>query len=54
MRRAAVIQQSSDLPIKRVAEMVGYTSRSYFARAFAKRFSQPPSRFRVKSPRASG
>ncbi|MGO1118599.1 AraC family transcriptional regulator [Rhodovibrionaceae bacterium A322] len=46
LQRAAVILQSSDIPIKRVAEMVGYSSRSYFARTFEKRFSLPPSQFR--------
>lgn len=34
LRRAAELLRASDLPVKTIAGRVGYTSRSYFSRAF--------------------
>jgi len=46
LRRSAEILTSTDLPIKRIADMVGYRSRSYFSRAFEEEFGLPPDAFR--------
>lgn len=46
LRRAAELLTSSDLPVKRVAELVGYQSRSYFTRAFEAEHGLPPDTFR--------
>ena len=46
MGRAAELLSSSDLPVKRVAQMVGYRSRSYFTRAFEAEHGLPPDAFR--------
>ncbi|MEP4249281.1 AraC family transcriptional regulator [Tateyamaria sp.] len=47
MRRAATLLRDTDLPIKRIAEMVGFTSRSAFSRAFEAKTGQPPRTFRA-------
>ncbi len=46
LQRAAEILSATDLPIKRVADMVGYRSRSYFSRAFEVEYGAPPDAFR--------
>lgn len=46
LRRAAELLSSSDLPVKRIAELVGYQSRSYFSRAFEAEHGAPPDGFR--------
>ncbi|KKM25844.1 hypothetical protein LCGC14_1590830, partial [marine sediment metagenome] len=42
MRRAGALLRDTDFPVKRVAEMVGFTSRSAFSRAFETTTGQPP------------
>lgn len=49
MTRAADLLTRTELPVKRVAEMVGFASRSYFSRAFSQEFGASPSRFRVSA-----
>ncbi len=46
MHRAADLLTRTDLPVKRIAEMTGYCSRSYFSRAFKSEFGLPPSDFK--------
>lgn len=46
LRHAARLLQTTDLPIKAVATNVGYTSRSYFARAFKTLHGVYPASFR--------
>lgn len=46
MNLAASLLLKSDLPVKRVTELVGYQSRSYFSRAFESHFGVSPSEFR--------
>lgn len=46
LRRAAELLTLSDLPVKRIARMVGYDSRTYFYRAFSHEYGQSPDRFR--------
>ncbi|MGA0532774.1 helix-turn-helix domain-containing protein [Hansschlegelia sp. KR7-227] len=45
--RAARMLASTDLPVKRIANAVGYESRSYFSRAFRSRFDIDPSDYRA-------
>lgn len=46
LRRAAELLTTSDLPVKRIASLVGYDSRTYFSRAFKAAHGAPPERFR--------
>lgn len=46
LRRAAELLTMSDLPVKRIAALVGYDSRTYFSRAFRAHHGTPPERFR--------
>ncbi len=46
LTRAAEILAISDLPIKRIAELVGYRSRSYFTRLFEASYAVSPDLFR--------
>ncbi|MEM7443032.1 MAG: AraC family transcriptional regulator [Pseudomonadota bacterium] len=46
LRRAAELLTGSNLPVKRIAELVGYQSRSYFTRAFEAEHGAPPDLFR--------
>jgi AraC-like DNA-binding protein len=46
LRRAAYLLETTDEPIKTIAQSVGYASRSYFSRAFSRAFGVDPSRFR--------
>ncbi len=47
MRRAATLLRDTDLPVKRIAEMVGFTSRSAFTRTFEAKTGQSPRTFRT-------
>jgi len=44
---AARMLKSSELPVKSIAALVGYASRSHFSRAFQAKFGVDPSSFRV-------
>lgn len=44
--RAATLLRDSELPIKRIADMVGFTSRTAFSRLFEQRTGQSPTHFR--------
>lgn len=46
MKAAAHFLTTTDLPIKAVAASVGYSSRSYFSRAFRVAFAMDPSAYR--------
>lgn len=46
LRRAAELLSRSDLPVRRVASLVGYRSRSYFSRAFLDAHGVSPDAFR--------
>ncbi len=47
MTRAGYLLEKTDLPVKRVADMVGFASRSAFTRAFEARTGQSPRDFRA-------
>jgi AraC-like DNA-binding protein len=47
LHHAARLLEGTDLPIQAIAESVGYTSRSYFTRAFRKIYGTDPRRFRA-------
>jgi len=47
LRRAAELLAASDLPVKRIARMVGYESRTYFSRAFRDEHDLSPDAFRI-------
>lgn len=47
MRRAGVLLRDTDLPVKRIAEMVGFASRSAFTRAFEGQAGLSPRAFRT-------
>jgi AraC-like DNA-binding protein len=49
LRKAARLLESSDLPVKTVANRVGYTSRSYFSRAFKAYYKKSPAQFRTRN-----
>lgn len=46
LRRAAELLTMSDLPVKRIARLVGYESRTYFSRAFKEEHGLSPDDFR--------
>lgn len=46
LRQAARLLTTTDLPIKRIAQAIGYESRSYFSRAFRARYDADPSDYR--------
>lgn len=46
LRRAAELLTNSDLPVKRIASLVGYDSRTYFSRAFKVEHGLSPDQFR--------
>lgn len=50
LRRAAHLLETTDLPIKAVAGRVGYSSRSYFSRAFKELYGVHPRSFRTRPP----
>lgn len=47
LRRAAELLAATDVPVKRVAGLVGYDSRSYFSRAFKAHHGVSPEAFRA-------
>lgn len=47
LRHAARLLQATDLPIPAIADSVGYSSRSYFARSFRSLYGVDPRRFRA-------
>jgi AraC-like DNA-binding protein len=47
MRMAGTLLKETDLPVKRVAEMVGFSSRSAFSRMFETKIGQSPRSFRA-------
>ena len=49
LRRAARLLTTTDLPIKAIASSVGYSSRSYFSRAFKKLYGIDPASFRTRT-----
>lgn len=51
LRSAARLLETTNLPVKVVADSVGYSSRSYFSRAFKELYNIDPASFRA---RASG
>ena len=51
LRIAARLLATTDLPIKVVAESIGYASRSYFSRAFRAAYGRDPSAFRSAEER---
>lgn len=54
LRRAAKILRNSSLPVKVVARSVGYSSRSYFSRAFKALHGIDPAAFRTSRPELPG
>lgn len=48
MRLAGSLLKQTDLPVKRVAEMVGFSSRSAFSRMFETKTGQSPRSFRAE------
>jgi len=50
LRHGAALLMQTDLPVKRVAERVGFQSRSAFTRAFAAEIGLPPRAFRRDRP----
>ncbi len=54
LRRAGTLLRETDLPVKAVAKLVGYASRSYFSRAFKALYGVDPARFRAAPESASG
>jgi AraC-like DNA-binding protein len=52
MHRAASLLAQSDLPVKRVAELVGFHSRSAFSRTFSSATGLSPQQFRNAQNRA--
>ena len=49
VQRAAAMLSRSDLPVKRIAQLVGFQSRSAFSRTFTAATGVPPHRYRVQS-----
>ncbi len=47
MRRGAHLLLSTDLPVKTIAYRVGYSSRSYFSRAFRATMDVDPATYRI-------
>ncbi len=47
LRLAAHLLTTTDLPVKLVAKSIGYSSRSYFSRAFRAAYGQDPASFRT-------
>lgn len=46
MRKAAQLLRDTDLPVKRISDMVGFRSRTAFTRAFEAATGHPPREFR--------
>ena len=54
LRIAARLLRTTDMPIKVISQSVGYTSRSYFSRAFREAYGIDPKTFRGADPREDG
>lgn len=50
LKEASSLLSSTDHPIGKVAQMVGYDDQNYFSRIFAKRFNMPPRDYRKRYP----
>ena len=50
MRTAGALLKETDLPVKRIAAMVGFSSRSAFSRMFEAKIGQSPRSFRASIP----
>ena len=50
LRRAARLLKTTERPVKTLAREVGYTSRSYFSRAFKDFYGVSPAEFRAGRP----
>jgi AraC family transcriptional activator of mtrCDE len=48
--RAARLLATTDIPVKKIAHVVGYESRSYFSRAFRARYDVDPTDYRTRGP----
>jgi AraC-like DNA-binding protein len=46
LRKATSLLTGTELPIKSIATRIGYSSRTYFTRAFKQQFKQSPGEFR--------
>lgn len=46
MQRAATLLKTSDLPIKDIAEITGFSTVNYFTRVFTSKFRSSPGKFR--------
>jgi len=53
MNRACQLLEKSDIPVKRIAEMVGFQSRSAFTRMFDSIVGKSPREFRQEQKRKS-
>nr|WP_239024980.1 AraC family transcriptional regulator [Rhodoligotrophos defluvii] len=51
LRHAARLLETTELPVQAIAESVGYTSRSYFTRAFRTLYGIDPRSFRARKRR---
>ena len=51
LRIAARLLRTTDMPIKVISQSIGYTSRSYFSRAFRAAYGVDPKTFRGADPR---
>ena len=49
LRRAATLLKNSDLPVKRIAQMVGFNSRTAFSRVFEQYIGNSPSEYRNRT-----
>lgn len=54
LRIAARLLRTTDMPIKVISQSIGYTSRSYFSRAFREAYKIDPKAFRGTDPREDG
>ena len=53
LRRAGELLATTDLPVKTIAARVGFSSRSYFSRAFKAHAGTDPAAYRAASSRAA-
>ncbi len=49
LQRACALLQDSDLPVKRIAQLVGFKSRTAFSRVFEQQIGQSPSEYRLQA-----
>jgi AraC family transcriptional regulator, regulatory protein of adaptative response / methylphosphotriester-DNA alkyltransferase methyltransferase len=53
MERAAELLTGTSLPVRAVAARVGYRQPGQFAKAFGRRYGEPPTRFRARRSSAA-